>query len=110
MPYTQNPELDAAAHYDAEQAQADLYELKLQLAYEKVLAELTFTKATEWMTGSISGAYTQSADEVLFDALDNYHEPVVKAYTELMTSTAAYELKKALAEFKAEYEAEAILK
>lgn len=110
MPYTQNPELDAAAHYDAEQRQADQDEANNHRAYLKVLAEFQAQTAQTWLIGAISGAYPQSPGEVLFDAMDNYYEPVVQAFTHLMTSTSALELHKALAEFKAEYEAEHILK
>ena len=108
MTYTANPELDAARHEDEEQAADDLHEKAKREAPAIVAKQFAkVVKPGDWFDKYVF-AGGMSADELLYQAMEDSEDSVQAAYAELMISDAAKPLRDAIAEHFAKLHAFAI--
>lgn len=100
MIYTANPELDAARHYDLQDAREAHKESQQIAAYSIVLKELLAVTAAQWSTQKISGGANSTAETIFYDALDMDEESQDR-FHELMTCEQARKFIEAMASFHA---------
>ena len=102
---------DEARHQrEADDAEA-AWEYWREQADKEIQAKLPPSEPRDWFDCVVPGGRCNwSADEILTEAINAQHSPVLKVFFELMASDAAKPLHAALREFWAETQGDAVAK
>lgn len=97
------PHIAAAAYYDRQEALNDEHEAQQKRAYQALRQALSKATPETWAKKQSIGGCRSTLDELLSDALYQHEDKsVINAFSVLMCSEAAAELREAVASFYAD--------